>query len=163
MPLDFLSFSWVTLFSATWLDLVLLGAGWSRSKLCVCVCVCVGGGGGEGGGVGVRCSTPPLHTTCTREERLGMLNSSGQSKLTSPDFICGRNWHDRHSTFLHELRIHEVLLLYPISESNKNRKESKPLLFQLCIFRPTQIMNSRWTPWRSLAGLWRGRCLLRSR
>lgn len=150
--LPVLSFSWVilfytelTLFSTTWLDLVLLGAGWSWSKLCVCV------RGWRGW-----CGCPVLHPspthylylkTCTRKERLGMIDVTRfhlRSELT---------W---HSTFLHELRIHEVPLLYPISESNKNRKESKPLPFQLCI-------NSRWTPWRSLPGLWRGRCLLRSR
>ena len=129
--LPVLSFSWVilfytelTLFSTTWLDLVLLWTGWSRSKLCVCV----RGGGRWGGGVRVRCSTSPLHTTCTRKERFGMLNSSRHSKLTSPDFICGRNWHDTQRFFM-SLEFMKYHYYTPLANQTKIENKANRFLF----------------------------------
>ena len=88
--LPVLSFSWVilfytelTLFSTTWLDLVLLWTGWSRSKLCVCV---RGGGGGEG----VVCvsDAPPLPYTLPVPVKRGSACLIRQGTL---------NWHHQIS------------------------------------------------------------------
>ena len=86
--LPVLSFSWVilfytelTLFSTTWLDLVLLGAGWSRSKLCVFV------RGGEEGVVWVS-GAPPLPYTLLVPVKRGCACLIRQGTL---------NWHHQIS------------------------------------------------------------------
>ena len=88
--LPVLSFSWVilfytelTLFSTTWLDLVLLGTGWSRSKLCVCV-----RGGGGGGGGGCVSDAPPLPYTLPVPVKRGWACLIRQGTL---------NWHHQIS------------------------------------------------------------------
>ena len=144
--LPILSFSWVilfytelTLFSTTWLDLVLLGAGWSWSKLCVCV------RGWRGW-----CGCPVLHPspthylylkTCTRKERLGMLNSLGHSKLTSPDFICGRNWHDTQRFFM-SLEFMKYHYYTPLANQTKIEKKANRFLFSFAL-TPGELLGVR--------------------